>query len=278
MHPPKVSVIIPCYNTGALLKRAVFSASNQTWPNIEILVINDGSTDHLTLDILSHLPCTVIHKSNEGLPAARNTGIKSSDGPLLFFLDSDDWIEPDCISCLATTLLNSSADFTFSQLILEGELQGRLSKGCNPFEQLFLNQIPYSILVRRSALLQVGFYDEYMTVGYEDWEFNIRLILHGCLPIYCPVFKFYYHVSSNGMLRSISRNHHYSLWKYIIDKHRSSYSLTSLVSFYCKYRNTPSSYPLYLYLPLYILSFLPKAIFSFFFSRLIKYSLANKSL
>ena len=93
---PLVSIIIPCFNSGNILRRAIDSILNQSWPSIQIVLVNDGSEDQETLEVfnsyknLSQL--LLINQKNLGLPAARNNGVKNSSGEFLYFLDSDDWI------------------------------------------------------------------------------------------------------------------------------------------------------------------------------------------
>ena len=64
----------------------------------------------------------------------------------------------------------------FSNIILEGEKFGLYKKKFNFFEQLFINHLPYLVLIKKNTLIQVGCYDEKMKFGYEDWELNIRLV------------------------------------------------------------------------------------------------------
>ena len=108
---PLVSVIIPVYNVEEYLEEAVLSVCKQTYKNLEIILVNDGSTDK-SPEICNHLALTdkrirVIHKENGGLSSARNTGIKSAIGKYLFFIDSDDLIEKETIE----TLLNNFSNY-----------------------------------------------------------------------------------------------------------------------------------------------------------------------
>ena len=94
----KVSVIIPCYNQGHFLDEAVDSILEQTYANIEIIVVNDGSTDEDTIRRLNNLDsekATVVTTANQGLAAARNNGILKSNGEYILPLDADDLIAPD---------------------------------------------------------------------------------------------------------------------------------------------------------------------------------------
>lgn len=97
IHRPLVSVIITTYNHGHFLQEAINSIQKQAYPAIEIIVVDDGSTDG-TKDILqSFKEVQYIYQENQGLAAARNTGVRHSTGELLLFLDADDWLLPDAI-------------------------------------------------------------------------------------------------------------------------------------------------------------------------------------
>ena len=112
---PMASVIIPCHNYGIYLMEAVDSALAQTLCDIEIIVVDDGSSDEQTLRVLNHLerPRTkLLRQANTGLPGARNTGIKSSQGKYICCLDADDTLEETYIE-KATVLLESRPDLGF---------------------------------------------------------------------------------------------------------------------------------------------------------------------
>jgi glycosyltransferase involved in cell wall biosynthesis/SAM-dependent methyltransferase len=101
---PLVSVIIPCYNYGHFLAEAIESVRQQTYPAKEIVVVDDGSTDN-TPEIAARYPEVIyIYQKNQGLSAARNTGIQKSTGTYLVFLDADDWLFPDALAINAREL------------------------------------------------------------------------------------------------------------------------------------------------------------------------------
>jgi len=102
---PLISVIIPAYNHGKYLMDAINSIRLQDYEAIEIIVVDDGSTDN-TEEVLKGVECIkYIHQENRGLSAARNTGIKNSNGEFLVFLDADDWLLPGSIAFNLSHLL-----------------------------------------------------------------------------------------------------------------------------------------------------------------------------
>lgn len=116
----KLSIIVPVYNTGKYLRRCLDSLLVQTYKTFEIIAVNDGSTDD-SKDILeeyeSKYAITVINQNNNGLSAARNTGIDVATGDYLGFVDSDDWIDPDMYELLITELIQFDADMATCRFI-----------------------------------------------------------------------------------------------------------------------------------------------------------------
>ena len=105
-HTPLISIIIPVFNLEKMIVEAIKSALGQTYKNIKVLVVDDGSTDR-TFDVVSDFQDAVSvirHSINKGQSSARNTGILSCNGEYVFFLDSDDYLEPDAIETLWTQL------------------------------------------------------------------------------------------------------------------------------------------------------------------------------
>lgn len=270
-----VSVVIPCFNSGATIKQTISSVKAQNYENVEIIVIDDGSTDLATIDILDSLSDVIlIRQINLGLPRARNVGFAAATGDYILPLDADDWLEPGALSDLVAALeKNPNAAFAFSHIQLEGESKGILKKYYNFFEQLFLNQMPYCLLLRRSVWDELGGYDEKMLRGYEDWEFNIRLGACGYYGVVVPLPLFHYRVMSTGMLLSRSNKLHGELWREIRLKHSSLYGFTSLLKLWLKWRNRTSTYPLIGYFFWLGLEYLfPPKVFSWVFRMLRKFS------
>lgn len=115
----KISVIIPVYNTAAYLERCLKSVMENTYKNLEIICVNDGSTDN-SLDILNILAnrdnrIFIIDKENEGVSEARNAGLRIATGEYIAFIDSDDWVHPQYFEMLMKAIITSQADIAVCQ-------------------------------------------------------------------------------------------------------------------------------------------------------------------
>ena len=111
---PVLSVIVPIYKVEPYLRRCIDSICCQTLPEIEIILVDDGSPDNcgkICDEYAAHDPrIRVIHKENGGLSSARNAGIAIAQADIIGFVDSDDWIEPDMFSMLYQNLIKEDAD------------------------------------------------------------------------------------------------------------------------------------------------------------------------
>ena len=120
-----VSIIIPVYNVEKYLDKCIASVVNQTYTNLEIILIDDGSPDNCPTICdqwqAKDSRITVIHQQNGGLSIARNEGLKLATGEYIGFVDSDDWIEPDMVELLLTALLETDADIAVCNYQLESE-------------------------------------------------------------------------------------------------------------------------------------------------------------
>lgn len=109
----KVSIIIPVYNTAKYLRRCLDSAKNQTYTNLEVICVDDGSTDgseKIVDEYLDDERFVIIHKDNGGESSARNTGLLKSTGDYIGFMDCDDWIEKDMYETLVEAIETNDVD------------------------------------------------------------------------------------------------------------------------------------------------------------------------
>ena len=130
MDQPLISVIVPVYNVECYIDQCIQSILNQTYQNLEIILIDDGSTDNCPIicDKYSEedTRIRVIHKSNGGLSDARNAGLKICSGEFVAFVDSDDWIELDAYQEMMSFMLSDNLDIVFCSVmeIVDGKKSG----------------------------------------------------------------------------------------------------------------------------------------------------------
>lgn len=214
MFSPKVDIIIPAYNQGHYLKASVESALRQTWSNLEVIIVDDGSTDNTATVAQSFADerVTYIYQENAGLSAARNTGINHATGDYISFLDSDDLFFPNKISLLLNQFEEQpELGFCAGTAVLiddVGEPIGKtygLGMPKKPAEWLLGNRIHVgSVLVKREWINQVGLFDETLR-ACEDWDMWVRLSVAGCQMGWIPDEVSKYRVHGEQMTRDTLR-------------------------------------------------------------------------
>jgi glycosyltransferase involved in cell wall biosynthesis len=206
---PRVSVIIPTYNLPELLQVTIESVLAQTYPNVEIIVIDDGSTDDTTTMMAQYFgQVTYIRQANRGVAAARNAGIRVASGEFFCFLDHDDLIPINKFE-LQASFLDAKPEFglVYSgwQYINEdgtqvlGEVrpnkQGKLLKDLLR-RSFFL--IPGSVVMRRECLERVGLFDESIPAA-ADTDMWVRIAKDGYLFGYIDQLLFQYRLVTGSM-------------------------------------------------------------------------------
>jgi glycosyltransferase involved in cell wall biosynthesis len=240
---PRVSVIVPCHNGGRFLDGLLASLGAQTFRDFETIIVDNGSTEVATREKLAALgpAVRVVHQENRYLPGARNRGFLEAQAALVLPLDCDDVLEPSYLAETVPLLESAPSDagFVFTHGRFAGTLAGVVPRHLNRFDQLFLNQLPYCMLIRRSAWQAVGGYDESMHDGTEDWEFNIRLSRSGFRGIELAKPLFVYSVRPDGMLLSRATRMHGTIWRHIRTRHADLYRIAALVQLWRATRATP---------------------------------------
>jgi len=227
-RPRKISVVIPCFNHGEFLPEAVASVTASTKrDDVEIVVVDDGSTDERTreeIDALAAGGFNVIRQENKGLSAARNAGIAASKAQYIFPLDADDHIR---LGCLDHGIRILDADPRVGVVYGDGEYfgirTGRWHIGpFDPNRLIQWNYIACCAVYRRCIWEQNGGYDERMLNGLEDWDFWLGALEHGWQFTYVPEVFFDYRVAKESM---ITRSHGFEeqVGKFIAAKHGSLY-------------------------------------------------------
>lgn len=189
---PTVSVIIPVYNQAHFVAQAIDSVLAQTFPDYEIIVVNDGSTDH-TAQVLAGYGdrLHVITQANVGLSAARNSGLRVARGEMIGFLDADDLWYPDMLAATVTFLKqNPQIDLVYGAWDTIDET-GRVIKPLNHPSNLrekvqadFLRAIAtgnlflvHTLLIRRKCFDCCGVFDPTLR-AVEDWDLWLRMAAH----------------------------------------------------------------------------------------------------
>ena len=210
----RVSVIVPVYNTAGYLRRCMDALVNQSLEEIEILVINDGSTDE-SPEILREYEkkypskVKVIHQENRGQAAARNLGIRKAEGLYIGFADSDDYVDPDMYRKMYDLACESGADYVecryHAMLESAGEIReisprGRIRPHRESREMLIDPQVsPWNKIFRREVLLHSGvFFPEGFI--YEDTSWYGKCVPYIRKTAYLDEALVYYSIRGNSTM------------------------------------------------------------------------------
>lgn len=179
-----VSIILACYNCATYVAEAIESALGQTWPCVEVLVVDDGSDDG-TSEIVAQYPVRYFRSMRSGVAAARNRALSECRGDYVIFLDGDDRLLPEAAAAGALCLMqhpDCCMSMGYHNLITEfgGLIRNRRKPvGLrDPYARLLRSnfiECTSSVLFRRDLLVQCGGFREQLTVG-EDYDLYLRLV------------------------------------------------------------------------------------------------------
>lgn len=197
----KVSVVIPCFNAGATINEAIESVLAQTHDDIEIVVVDDGSTDSHTRDVLAHAswPRTrIIHQENAGPAAARNAAIQASVGEFILPLDADDRIESGYVE-KALDVMQSDANvgIVYCKAMKFGAESGPWCLPAYSLRELVIDNVIFvTSLFRRSDWESVGGFNQTLRHGVEDYEFWVKIVGLGRDVVQLDEYLFNYRVQN----------------------------------------------------------------------------------
>jgi len=218
-----VSVIIPCYNHGRFICEAIESIRAQTWRDFEIIVVDDGSDDPETIDVLGNLDVPrvrVFRTENAHLSAARNFGIRQSAGAFILTLDADDRFEPTFIE-KGMKVLNQEPGIgvvtCFVKPFGSSQAEAFLPEGGGVENFLLKNNCCGNALFRYQCWVDAGGYNEAMR-GFEDWDFWIGVTKHGWRVKTIPEFLFFYRDTEGSMYKSVNSRRP-ELFRAIVENH-----------------------------------------------------------
>jgi len=226
---PTVSVVIPCYNQGKFLDDAVSSALAQTWDDLEIIIVNDGSDDAGTAEACNSYAdprIRVVNTDNQGLAAARNNGIGRAGGTYILPLDADDRIAPEYIAeAVAVLEANEKIGIVYCQARLFDAVDQDWQLPPYSLEEMLKDNIIFcTALFRKRDWAASGGYDTGMIYGWEDYEFWLSLIERGLGVHRLEGRYFYYRVSPESMVRSVEKSKKIEMFKRIFQRHQNLYS------------------------------------------------------
>ena len=189
-NQPLVTIIIPCYNTERFVVETIESCLKSSYQNLEILVIDDGSTDNsaqLIKNIANKNPTVqYIYQKNKGLSSARNTGIDSAKGDFLMFLDADDLIYQNKIKIQVDFLQKNPKYDLLASGFARTDERGKLlydspakEKQIDLSDMVTSSQFPvHTALIRKAAIKNTGYFDTSLRAA-EDWDYWCRMLIKG---------------------------------------------------------------------------------------------------
>ncbi len=196
---PLISVIIPCYNTQEYLAETLDSVIKQTLKNIEIICIDDGSTDN-TPKILKQYAkqdkrIKIITQKNAGVVTARNNAIAAAHAEYIYPLDSDDLITPDCLEKLYAAMMSGKGDIISNRVVMFSQNQGGEFSLPNPTKSnmVITNCLVNAALFRKKDFEETGGYDTAFNTGIEDYDLWVNFMFRHNKKVYrVPEILFYY--------------------------------------------------------------------------------------
>ena len=246
----KISIIIPCYNVEKYLTKCLDSIINQTYSNLEIICVNDGSTDN-TLNILKEYKAkddriVVINQKNRGLSGARNTGLKYAKSDYIMFVDSDDWLEHSCCEKAITVAMINNSDLVVwnyireysnnskprlilgnEQLIFEGQeckykiyrrIFGLYKNELSAPETVDSLVTAWGKLYRSNLIAENDtMFVDIQLIGTEDALFNVFALKNIKSAVYIPDCLYHYRKDNQSSLTSNYKPNLYSQWQYLFD-------------------------------------------------------------
>jgi len=249
------SFIIPVYNLEAYIERCLRSVIDQTYKNIEVVIVDDGSTDK-SLSVVRAVCCSdnrikIIEKNNEGLSSARNAGLECVSGQYVFFVDGDDWVDIDLCQKIFNEILFHAPDVIVYDLFYVGKYGASLKKHSEKnsyssglsYLQSTISNCSYSPTVCNKSFKRSCIGETRFPVGlmYEDVYFSFVSLLNADVVTCIDDSGYYYDRNRNGSITStISAKNVYDLIDIVarLDKYLILKDMFGVLSsvYYSKYK------------------------------------------
>lgn len=208
---PMVSVVMPCYNDGATIGEAVASALNQTYPYLEVVVVDDGSTDPATQAWFAgpkDARVRTLSTHHLGPSQARNAAIEAAAGAYILPLDSDDTIEPTYVE-KAVALLEArpQVGVVYCQADLFGASKGRWDLLDYSLENMLVdNMVFVTALFRRAHWVDIGGFSPELKDGMEDYDFWLSFLERDLEIVQIPEVLFHYRIKEASRTTRFSQD------------------------------------------------------------------------
>ncbi len=226
----KVSVIMPCYNDGIYIKEAIESVKRQTYPDIELIVIDDGSDDKQTIDTLQAMKDEIVllHTDHLRPAGARNYGVSKATGRYIMPVDSDDIIDKTYIQ-KAVEIIESKENVgvVYCEAELFGEKTGKWELPAYSLDKMLLDNIVFvTALFYREDWEKVGGFNTHMVAGMEDYDFWLSILALGRDIYQIPEILFHYRIKPTSRTTGFQSDYvqMQNTYRQIYDNHREFYA------------------------------------------------------
>jgi len=231
----KVSIIITNYNYGKYLEAAIKSTLSQTYKNIEIMIVDDGSTDDMSEKVIMKYTKKYPKKitghmlKHQGVVPVRNYSLEKATGDFILFLDADDQLPADYVKNMLEEAVYGELDVVYADMHNFGsDHQVNVMPEFNQAEMLDHNLVNMSALIRRDAIGDLKFDDYLNTRKVEDWDFFLGLMLSGAKFSKTHTTFLRYRIHKGQRNNNLHRDkafwdEHYKTMAYIKDKYRKLY-------------------------------------------------------
>ena len=226
-----LSVVVPYYNLGSLLKETLESVLNSTYENLEVLIVNDGCDEEESLKVLDEIRkekderVRIVDTENGGLALARNKGAKEAKGEFLAFVDADDLIDERFFEKAVRVLKNyENVSFVYSWVEYFGEIRDVWPAYNAEFPYLLAhNMVNANVVLRYEDFMNKGLNKKDMKYGLEDYEMWINILENGGVGVALPEILVKYRIREDSMYRKASKDQIYTSYEKIVSLHSQMY-------------------------------------------------------
>lgn len=207
---PLISIITPYYNASKYIEQTAYSILNQTFPYWEWIIVNDGSTESHTDEVLSHIASLderikVLNKKNGGPAKARYFGVEHASADIIFTIDADDLIDVTMLECGYFTLLtNKEAVFAYTPICTFGDENYLYSPEFDTLKEKKENLISVASFIRKDKFLEIKEYTNLPKEVHEDWYMWLSFLAKMYKPVRMNFYGFWYRRMSTGRLGTIN--------------------------------------------------------------------------